>query len=155
MVVCSPPQPMWDITIHPSSGPSVLAGTLSFLQSMWDRPQIHPPSGPSVLTSTLPRVYPHRETTIRLTHRLMSDSDTICNDPDPPLAAQGFKKRLLEEIFHTFINCGLFSSPTNVRQGVYTSYKKCFVFQMRYKTLGNTLHIKINNLRFRDIIKSH
>ena len=34
MVVCSPPQPMWDITIHPSSGPSVLAGTRSFIQSM-------------------------------------------------------------------------------------------------------------------------
>ena len=33
MVICSPPQPMWDITIHPSSGPSVLAGTISFLPS--------------------------------------------------------------------------------------------------------------------------
>ena len=41
----------------PPPGPNVLIGTLSFLQSMWDRPQIHPPFGPSVLTGTPPRVY--------------------------------------------------------------------------------------------------
>ena len=50
----------------------------------------------------------------------------FCNAPDPPLAdiaslsfpfrvsPQGFKTRLLGEGFHTLINGGLFSSPTNV-----------------------------------------
>ena len=47
-----------------------------------------------------------------------------CNDPDPPLAdivlfglslcPKGFKTRLQGEGFHTLINGGLFSSPTNV-----------------------------------------
>ena len=122
MVVCSPPQPMWDITIHPPSGPSVLVGTLSFLQSMWDRPQIHPPLGPSVLTGTLPRVYPLRGTARRLAPRPVSGSETICNGLDPPLtdivlfglsfraSPQSFKTRLLGEGFHTLINSGLFSS---------------------------------------------
>ena len=60
MVVCSPPQPMWDITIHSHSGPSVLAGTLSFLQSMGDRSQIHPLWGPALI-GTPPRVYLNSE----------------------------------------------------------------------------------------------
>ena len=113
MVVCSPSQPTWDITIHPPSGPSVLAGTLSFLQSMWDRPQIHPPLGPASLLAlfpssnqcgTAPKSTPlwgptsllahrlmstpfgeERGTARRLTHRPVSGSDTICNDSDPPL----------------------------------------------------------------------
>ena len=45
----------------------------------------------------------------------------IFNDPDSLLAdivfrasSQGFKTRLLGERFHTLINYGLFSSPTNV-----------------------------------------
>ena len=70
----------------PPSGASVLVGTLSFLQSMWDRPQIYRPLGPSVLTDTPPRVYPLRRTARRLAHRPVSGSDTICNDSDPPLA---------------------------------------------------------------------
>ena len=40
--------------------------------------------GPSVLTGTPPCLYPLRGTTRRLTHRSVSDSDTICNNPDPP-----------------------------------------------------------------------
>ena len=32
----SPPQPMWDLTIHLPARPSILAGTRSLLQSMWD-----------------------------------------------------------------------------------------------------------------------
>ena len=86
MVVFFPPQPMRDITIHHPSGPSVLAGTLSFLQSMWDCPEIYPPLGPSVFTGTPPRVYPLRGTARRLAHRPVSGSGTICNGPDPPLA---------------------------------------------------------------------
>ena len=108
MVVCSPPQLMWDITIHPPSGPSVLTGTLSFLRSMWDCPQIHPP--------------PHLGPVSLLAHRSVFGSDTIYNTPDPPLAdivlfglsLLGFKTRLLGEGFHTLINGDLFSSPTNV-----------------------------------------
>ena len=42
-----------DVGSHnpPSSGPSVLAGTRSSLQSIWDL-TIHPPSGPSVFADT-------------------------------------------------------------------------------------------------------
>ena len=110
----------------PPSGPSVLAGTFSFLQSMWDRPQIHPPLEPSVLTGTSPRVYPLWGTTRRLAHRPVSGSDTICNGSIHPYqilsslgfpfraSPQGFKARLLGEGFHTLINGDLFSSPTNV-----------------------------------------
>ena len=53
----SPPQPMWDLTIHSSLGSSVLAGTRSLLQSMWD-PPIHPLLEPNVLVGTPLRVHP-------------------------------------------------------------------------------------------------
>ena len=78
MVVCSPSQSMWDITIHPLRGvrgrfphsykwwfvlfpsqygtsqstpfgASILVDTLSFFQSMWDPPQIHPLWGSAFL----------------------------------------------------------------------------------------------------------
>ena len=74
----------------PPSGSSVIAGTLFFLQSTWDRPQIHPPLGPNVFTGTPPRVYPFRGTARRLTHRPVSGSDTICNDLGPLLADMVF-----------------------------------------------------------------
>ena len=90
-----------------------------------------PPLGPSVLTGTPPCVYPLRGTARRLAHCPVSGSDTICNDPDPPLAdivllglslsgfpfrasPQSFKTRLLGQGFHTLINDVLFSSPTNM-----------------------------------------
>ena len=57
------------ITIHPPFRACVLAGTLSFLQSMWDHLQIPPPLVPSVLTGTSPRVYYLRGTARRLAHR--------------------------------------------------------------------------------------
>ena len=41
----------------PPLGASVLAGTRSSLQSMWDL-TIHPPSEPSVFVGTLPSVHP-------------------------------------------------------------------------------------------------
>ena len=61
----------------------------------------------------------------------MSGSDTICNNPNPPLgdivlfglslsgfpfraSPQDFKTRMLGEGFHTLIKGLLFSSPTNV-----------------------------------------
>ena len=70
----------------PPSGPSILAGTLSFLQLMWDRPQIYPLWGPaSILTHRLMSTH-LRGTARRLTHRPVYGSDTICNAPDPPLA---------------------------------------------------------------------
>ena len=70
----------------PPSGPSVLVGTLSFLRSMWDHPQIYPSSGSSVLTGTPPCVYPLRGVVRKLTHRPVFDFDIICNDQDPLLA---------------------------------------------------------------------
>ena len=132
-MICSPPQLMWDNTIHPPSGPSVLAGTLSFLQSMWDRPQIHPLWDPTSFLAHRLVSTPLRRTAKRLTHRPVSGFDTICNDPDPPLvdislgfpfraSPQGFKTRLLGESFRTLINGDLFSSPTNVGHHISTNF---------------------------------
>ena len=98
-----PPQLMWDLTIHPPSEPSVLAGTRSLLQSTWD-PLIYPLSGPSILAGTPPCVYPHRGSTSSLAHRLVSDSDTIWYSPNPPLphiilfglSLSGFPSRFLK-----------------------------------------------------------
>ena len=74
----SPPNP-------PPFGASIFTGTRSFLQSMWDPP--NPPLlGSSVLIDTLSHIYPLWGTTFSLEHSPVSDSDTICNDPDPPLA---------------------------------------------------------------------
>ena len=122
MVFCSPPQPLWDITIHPLWGQH--PRWYSFL-SLIDvgLPPNPPPLGPSVLTGTPPRVY-IRGTTRRLAHRPMSGSNTICNDPNPPLAdivlfglplsSFPFKTCLLGEGFHTRIKGVLFSSTINV-----------------------------------------
>ena len=83
--ILSPPQPMWDLTIHPPLGSSVLAGTCSLLQSMWDSP-IYSPSGPNVLIGTPPCVHPLLGSASSLAHRPVFGSDTICNGPSPPLA---------------------------------------------------------------------
>ena len=87
-----------------------------------------PPLGPSVLTGTPPHVYPLRGTASLLTHCPVFGSDTICDDPGPPLAdiillglslagfpLKVFKTRLLRKGFHTLIKDVLFSSPTDVR----------------------------------------
>ena len=102
---------MWDITIH------LLRG-----------------QRPTIKSTPLCGQHPY------LAHRLVStpfkegreswhivSSDTICDNPDPPLAdivlfglslsgfsPQDYKTRLLGEGFHTLINGVLFSSPTNM-----------------------------------------
>ena len=118
---------MWDLTIHPPSGPSVFAGTRSLLQSMWD-PPIHPPLDPSVLAGTPPCVHPLRGSTSSLAHRPMSGSCTICNSLSPPLAdivlfglpLKVFKTCLLGRGFHTLIKSASFFSSTDVE-----SHRKC------------------------------
>ena len=47
---------MWDLTIHPPPGPSVLAGIRSLLIDVGS-PNL-PPLGTSVLAGTPPRVHP-------------------------------------------------------------------------------------------------
>ena len=132
MVFCSPPKPMWDITIHLPSGPSVLADTLSFLQSMWDRRQIHPPSGPNVLTDTLPRATPLRRTARKLAHRPVSSYDTICNDPDLPLT-----DIVLFELSLSGFPSKLENAYT--RERFPHRYKRCFVLiSSQYRTLHNS-----------------
>ena len=59
--------------IHPPSGPSVLAGTWSFLQSMCDPHQIHLPLGPNVLIGTPPNP-PHLVPNV-LWHSFLSPID--------------------------------------------------------------------------------
>ena len=91
----------------PLSGPNVLAGTCSSLQSMWDL-TIHPFGSPAS----------------SLAHHPMSDSDTI---PKPtankycPLWAFPFelllkvlKTHMLERGFYTLIKNVSFPSPTDV-----------------------------------------
>ena len=117
----SPPQSMWDLTIHPLQGPASLLTLVPF-SNRCGTPPNPPPSGPSILTGTPPRVYPLRGTTSSLSHRSVSGSDTICNGPSLPLAdivifrlpLKVFKMRLLRRGFHTLIKGVSFSSSTDV-----------------------------------------
>ena len=111
---------MWDITIHPPSGPKVFASTRSFLPSMWEPHQIHPLWGPTSLLSHHLVSTPLWEIASSLAHSPVSSSDTLCNNSGPLLAdivlfglsflssPQGFKMR--GEGFHTLIKGVLFSS---------------------------------------------
>ena len=141
-MICFPPKPMWDIIIHPPSGPSVLAVTLSFLQSTWDRPQIHPPLGPSILTST-----PHvstllRGTARRLAHQPVSGSDTICNDPNSPSRYCPFWAFSFGiPGFHTR---GLFSSPTNVgHHSPHLTHENFFPWTRPHRTKNTPYYFSI------------
>ena len=69
----------------PSLGPSVLASTRSFLQSMLDPHQIHPLRGPASLLAHRLMSTPLWNSASSLTHRSMFGSDTICNGPSPLL----------------------------------------------------------------------
>ena len=120
-----PPQPMWDLTIHPSSGPSVLADTRSLLQSMWDS-SIHPPSGPASLLahrlmSTPFRAQPpcwHIVRCLALIQFEWSKSTASRYCPllvfSSGLPLKVFKTRLLRRGFHTLIKDTPFPSPTDV-----------------------------------------
>ena len=118
----SPPQPMWDLTIHSPSGPSVLTDTRSLLQSMWD-PSIHP------LVGTPARVHPLQGSASLLAHHTVSGFGTICNGPSLlstaskycPLwifpfrfSLKVFKTRVLGRGFLTLIKNVSFSSPTDM-----------------------------------------
>ena len=81
----SPPQPTWDLTIHPPLGRSVPVGTRSLLQQMWDLPN-PPPLGPASLLAHRLVSTPLRVSASSLAHCLVSSSNTICNDPSSPLA---------------------------------------------------------------------
>ena len=121
-----PPQPKWDLTIHPPSGPSILVGTHSFLQSMWNPHQTTPLQGPASLLAHRLVSTSLQGTASSLAYRPVSGSDTICNGPSPPLTdiflfefslsgfPSRFKMRLLGRGFHTLIKGVSFSSPTDV-----------------------------------------
>ena len=116
-----PPQPMWDLTIHLPSVPSVFAGTRSLLQSMWDPPIYHL-QGPASLMAHCLVSTPLQGSASSLAHRTVSGSDTICNSPSPPLAdivlfglsLKVFKTRLQGRGFYTLIKNVSLSSPTDV-----------------------------------------
>ena len=89
-IFCSLPQPMWDITIHDVPSPTNVG-------------HYNPP--PLALTSLLAHHLvstPLWGTAKRLAHRSMFGSDTICNNPNPPLgdivlfglSLSGFPSRL-------------------------------------------------------------
>ena len=67
----SPPQPMWDLIIHPPFGPSVLTSTRSLLQSMWD-PSINPPLGQKSLLAHRLVSTPLWDSTSLMAHRVHS-----------------------------------------------------------------------------------
>ena len=114
---------MRDITIHPLRGP-VSSLTLVPFPNRCGTATKSTPFGTSILPGTPPCVYPLRGTARRMTHHPVSGSNTICNDPEPPLehivffglSLLGFPSRLqnrpLGEGFHTLIQGVLFSSPT-------------------------------------------
>ena len=89
------------LTIHLPLGPSVLANTCSFLQSMWT-PTKSTPFGAQRPYWHTSSCLPLWETASSLAHRPVSGSDTICNDPSPPpadivffgLSRSGFLSRL-------------------------------------------------------------
>ena len=72
----SPPQPMWDLTIHPKVGPNTLAGI---------PPRVHPLQN---LASLLVHCFvstPLQGSVSSLAHHSMSGSNTICNNTNPHL----------------------------------------------------------------------
>ena len=105
------------------SGPSVLIGTRSPLQSMWD-PSLQGPV--SLLAHHLVST-PLRDSVSSLAHRPVYGSNIICNGRRPLLADivlfwvfpfrlphKVFKTRLLRRGFHTLIKNVSFPSPTDV-----------------------------------------
>ena len=151
---------MWDLTFHPPSRPSVLVGTRSLLQSMWD-PPIHLLRGPSSLLAHRLMSTPFQGSASSLTHRPVFNSDTICNSPSLPLAdivlglpLKVFKMPLLGRGFHTLINNASFSSPTDVgshsintfakfQDVCLCSYMPLFLEGILFHQLQSVLHIHI------------
>ena len=101
-VCCFPPQLMWDITIHPPSGPIPFRTQCSRWHSFLSRIDVGPPPNLPLgaqhsywhTASCLP---PFRGTVRRLAHRPVSNSDTICNDPRPPLV--GLPLKALKRVY--------------------------------------------------------
>ena len=115
-----PPQPMWDLTIHPPPplGPSVLAHIRSPLQSMWDSP-IHPLQVPA----------------FSLAHRLVSTPVGVqspwhiarCLALIPFVTAQTHRLQIL-----TYLGFPLQASPQGFkmlssRERFSHLYKECFI----------------------------
>ena len=97
-VFCFPPQPnvgLWDLTIDLPSGPNVLVGTRSFLQSMWDLHQIHPFGAQHPYTGTPPRVYPFGGTASSLAHR------SVLWDPTKTTSLRGLASLLVHRLVST------------------------------------------------------
>ena len=92
-------------------------------------PSIHPLWGQQG-AGTPPCVHPLRCSASSLAYRPMSGSDTICNNPNPPLAdialfgfpfrafLKVFKTHQLGRGFHILIQNVSFSSPTDVRSHI-------------------------------------
>ena len=119
----SPPQPMWDLTIHPS----ILARTHSLSQSMWD-PLIHPFEAQHSCwhIASCPPPFGVQPLSPSLAHHPVFNSNTICNSSSPPrtdIVLFGFsllnslkvlKRVLLGRGFHTLIKNVSLSSPTDI-----------------------------------------
>ena len=133
--------PPTDVGSHnPSpSGLNILANTPPHVHPFGAQSHNPSPLEPSVLASTSPHVHPLWGSTSLLAHLPMSNSDTICNNPNPPVVdsilfglflpefPQSFKTHMLGRGFHTLIKNTSFSSPPNVR-----SHKVCVAEDVEY-----------------------
>ena len=119
----SPPQPMWDLTIHSPSEPRVSLA-LEPLSNQCGISQFTPLWGPTSLLIYRPVSSPLRGSMSSLAHCPVSSSNNICDSPSPsPPPADiilfGLFSRFLKcvcqgEVFKTLIKNVSFSSPTNV-----------------------------------------
>ena len=114
----SPPQMMWDLTIHPLWGPAFLLAHRLVSTPIW---------GPASLLAHRLVSTPFWGSASSLARRLVSGSDTI-RSPSSSTASRYypfwafplgfsfkvFKMRLLGRGFHTLIKNVSFSSPTDV-----------------------------------------
>ena len=114
---------MWDLTIHPPLGPSVLTGTRSPLQSMWvhtnpplfgaQRPRWHTAQYPPPFWAQCPRW--HTAQCLALIPFVTCQNPPLTDIVLFGLSLRIFRTRLPGGSFHTLINNALFLSPTNVR----------------------------------------
>ena len=88
-----------------------------------------------------PPIHPLQSLVSSLAHRPVSGSDTICNNPSPPLAnivffrlsLKAFKTCMLGRSFHTLIKNTSFPSQTDVGSHMSTSKSQTYEWEMKLR----------------------
>ena len=126
-------RPYWHTaSVYPSSGKSEKAGTSSGVCA-----SVYPSSGKSEKAGTSSGV----ALITFVTAQILSSLGFPFRD-----SSQGFKMRLLVESFHTLINSGLFSSPTNVGHHKETPTNIGSVFESQLRNFCGESSIAEKNL---------